>query len=128
MQIDTARTAARHAWIGPPTKRRPSSMQMKLAVEHLVSRVFVDGSLTPALRCRQRLGTARARQIAIYLQHFVGELSLSEIGEAYELDRTTAAHACRLVEDLRDDRQLDFTLDALETALAALLRRMRAAT
>jgi len=35
-------------------------------------------------------------------------------------DRTTAAHACRLIEDRRDDPELDGRLEHLERAVACL--------
>jgi hypothetical protein len=41
-------------------------------------------------------------------------------------DRTTAAHACRLIEDRRDDPVIDRVLNSLEGACAALRRRLSA--
>ena len=42
----------------------------------------------------------------MYLAHVTCGLSLTEVGEVFARDRTTVAHACGRVEDLRDDRRL----------------------
>lgn len=60
---------------------------------------------------------AFARQSAMYLAHVVMGLSYSDIGRTFGRDRTTAAHACRLVEERREDPRVDATLGALEQAL-----------
>jgi chromosomal replication initiation ATPase DnaA len=62
----------------------------------------------------------------MYLAHVSFGLSYSEIGRAFGRDRTTAAHACQLIEDRRDDPAVDAVLGALENACAALRRRMNA--
>lgn len=68
-------------------------------------------------KSRGCLATARARQIAMYLSHVVFGLSLSEIGKAFGRDRTTVSYACALIEDMRDDRDFDAEICALEQAL-----------
>src|SRR3712207_4771277 len=75
----------------------------------------------PALRARTRRSarTALARQTAMYLAHVVFGLSLREVGQAFDRDRTTAAHACRAMEARRDDPQLDRLLMRLERACIA---------
>lgn len=70
---------------------------------------------------------AFARQSAMYLAHVSFSLSYSEIGRAFGRDRTTAAHACRLTEERRDDPAVDALLGSLESACTALRRRMSAA-
>lgn len=67
---------------------------------------------------RCRAGTARARQVAMYLAHVAKGISLTSIGAAFGRDRTTVSYACRLIEDLRDDKQFDAELDRLEALLA----------
>ncbi len=69
---------------------------------------------------------AFARQSAMYLSHVAFELPLGEVGRAFGRDRTTAAHACRLIEDRRDDPAVDAVLAALENACRALRRRLGA--
>jgi hypothetical protein len=67
---------------------------------------------------------AFARQSAMYLAHVVLGLSYSEIGRAFGRDRTTAAHACRLIEDWRDDPHVDAVLCALEHACRIVCGRL----
>jgi hypothetical protein len=57
---------------------------------------------------------AFARQVAMYLAHTGFELSLETISRVFGRDRTTVSHACRVVEDGRDDIWLDCRLEALE--------------
>lgn len=65
---------------------------------------------------RRSRTAAFARQIAMYLAHVAFGLSLTQVGRGFGRDRTTAAHACRAIEALRDDPHLDRMLDALEHA------------
>jgi chromosomal replication initiation ATPase DnaA len=53
----------------------------------------------------------------MYLAHVTFGLSLAQTGRLFLRDRTTVAHACRVVEDLRDDPVMDEALRVLETAL-----------
>jgi len=69
---------------------------------------------------RRKAQVALARQIAMYLAHVAFGFSLSAVGQHFGRDRTTAAHACRQVEDRRDDRDFDVLLDRLEGALRAI--------
>lgn len=71
--------------------------------------------LTHPARCRA--GTARARQLAMYLSHVVLGRTLKEVGEAFGRDRTTVSHACALIEDMRDDPAFDAELERLEQLL-----------
>jgi tellurite resistance protein len=76
---------------------------------------------------RRSYTAAFARQSAMYLAHVSFGLSFSEIGRAFGRDRTTAAHACRLIEDRRDDPAVDAVLGQLESPCCALRRRMNPA-
>jgi len=71
------------------------------------------------LRASTRRGAAVAfaRQVAMYLAHVACGYSLTEVGILFHRDRTTAAYACRKIEDRRDDPDLDFCLDCLESAV-----------
>jgi chromosomal replication initiation ATPase DnaA len=53
----------------------------------------------------------------MYLAHVTFGLSFSEIGTLFDRDRTTVAHACRVIEDLRDDPAMDKALAILEITL-----------
>ena len=67
---------------------------------------------------------ALARQAAMYVAHVSFGISFSDIGRAFGRDRTTAAHACRLIEDRRDDPTVDVLLASLENACRSLRRRL----
>lgn len=61
--------------------------------------------------------TARARQVAMYLLHTSLSASYGEVARAFSRDRTTVSHACRLIEDMRDDPRHDALLSRLEAVL-----------
>jgi len=63
----------------------------------------------------------RVRQIAMYLAHVMLGLSMSDIGKAFGRDRTTVMHACHLVEDMRDDIELDGIIGRMERLVALAL-------
>lgn len=59
---------------------------------------------------------ALARQVAMYLCHTGFALSFGTIGRLFGRDRTTVAHACRVIEERRDDIWFDCRIAALEQA------------
>lgn len=59
--------------------------------------------------------TARSRQLAMYLAHVACAASLAAVGRVFGRDRTTAGHACRRIEDQRDDIDFDALVASLET-------------
>lgn len=69
----------------------------------------------------RRLAEARARRVAMYLCHVVCGVSMAEVGRGFGRDPSTACHACRRVEDERDDSEFDLTLDWLETHFRRLI-------
>ena len=60
--------------------------------------------------------TAFARQVAMYVAHVWFALPLTEVGRRFDRDRTTVAHACRVVEDRRDDPRIDRIVAVIESA------------
>lgn len=60
---------------------------------------------------------AFARQVAMYLAHTRLGLPLTAAGGLFHRDRTTARHACRQVEDRRDDPRVDSLLECLERGI-----------
>lgn len=93
------------------------------AIEHAVGQVFgiAGGDMRRSTRGRARV--ALARQVAMYLAHVGGGLSLTETGRLFERDRTTVSHACNVIEDRRDDPIFDRVLDLLEWAMPMLTER-----
>lgn len=68
----------------------------------------------PTRRCRR---AALVRQMAMYLTHVAYGWNLTEVGQAFGRDRTTASHACHRIEDLRDDPAIDRQLTEIESLL-----------
>lgn len=60
-----------------------------------------------------------ARQMAMYLMHTVFSCSYHQVADYFGRDRTTISHACRLVEDLRDNQDFDKRLEAMENLLVS---------
>jgi len=111
------RTQPRRARAAPA--RIPDQFVREM-LEQAVSRVFMVASADLWSGTRGRPRVAFARQVAMYLAHVAWGLSLTEVGYVFSRDRTTVAHACGLVEDLRDDPVLDRSLELLEGVLRAL--------
>ncbi len=86
-------------------------------VEGLVESAF--GVAPSALHApgRGAAEVAFARQVAIYLSHVRLGLSYSAAGRVFGRDRTTAAHACRVIEERREESALDSLIDCLERAI-----------
>ncbi len=62
----------------------------------------------------------RARQVAMYLTHVGLGMSLSRVANAFERDRSTVAHACHRIEEMRDESAFDDWLDTLEESLCTV--------
>jgi chromosomal replication initiation ATPase DnaA len=60
-----------------------------------------------------------ARQLAMYLMHTGFGASLAVTAEAFGRDRSTVAHAVRVIEERRDDGRFDALVDALAAMLDA---------
>jgi hypothetical protein len=75
---------------------------------------------------RRSADVAFARQSAMYLAHVAFGLNYSEVARAFGRDRTTAAYACQLVEQRRDDPTIDALLGLLEDACCTLRQRLSA--
>lgn len=68
-------------------------------------------------RSRGRANVALARQLAMYLVHVDLGRTLTQVGVLFGRDRTTVAHACALIEDLREG-QFDREVDCLEATIS----------
>ena len=58
----------------------------------------------------------------MYLANVAGGVTFTAVGHQFGRNRSTVAHACALVEDLRDDPRLDEPLILLEAALRGSFR------
>jgi chromosomal replication initiation ATPase DnaA len=68
-------------------------------------------------RCERAV--ARVRQIGMYVVHVTLGLTMSQVGQAFSRDRSTVAHACHLIEDMREDRDFDRIIHTVETVVRA---------
>lgn len=99
----------------PPEYRRD-----RLTVAFITSLVGLTSDV-PAreifAHARSSQTAIRARQMAIYLAHVTLSWPLARVAQAFGRDRTTASHAVRTVEDLRDDPAIDAHLADLEACI-----------
>ncbi len=75
---------------------------------------------------RGRKRVALARQVAMYLAHVTYGLNYKDTGNLFGRDRTTAAHACEVIEDRREDPVFERVMQLLESITRALLARREA--
>jgi hypothetical protein len=68
---------------------------------------------------RSSLEIAQIRQIAMYVAHVVLRLTMKQVGVGFERDRTTVVHACHIVEDMRDDDEIDRIVSHVERIVVA---------
>jgi chromosomal replication initiation ATPase DnaA len=71
--------------------------------------------------------TAFARQVGMYIAATTLGLNFTEAGALFRRDRTTAAHACRTIEEGREDRRIDSVVDCVERAVEHLVEIHRRA-
>lgn len=76
-----------------------------------------------AVPTRRTRSAAYARQTAMYLAHIAFGMSLGRVAQAFGRDRSTVAHACRMIEDRREDGDFNDCLDRLEEFLRAAPER-----
>lgn len=93
------------------------ALLVKSVVEGTVSRIFDVPQSEFTAQSRGPAEIAFARQVAMYLSHVAGGLTLTEVGRIFSRDRTTVSYACLTVEDRRDDRRLDRALEMIEAIL-----------
>ena len=103
-------------------RQRPpesSSQEPEQVFRHVIGCVARDFGVAAEILAAPTRGAPRvalARQVAMYLLHVDYTLSCETIGRMFGRDRTTVSHACRVIEDSRDDIWLDCRLAALELA------------
>lgn len=104
-----------HSHKGPRTLRDAENAVR--VVEALVASAF---SIKPQDIRHERRGSADsafARQVAMYLSHTRCGLTFTTTARLFGRDRTTAAYACRMVEERRENPCIDQIVDRLERAL-----------
>ena len=91
----------------------------RIVAEVVEELVMMVGDRKALRRDRRRMMT-HVRQIAMYVSHVILQVSLTDIGIVFGRDRTTASHACHVVEDRRDDTDFDAFIAAIERVVASL--------
>ena len=87
----------------------------------VVSAVAMEFSVPEMSLASRQKGTHQvsyARQVAMYLMRCVFGSTKQRIAEVFERHYTTVSHACRLIEDHRDDPVLDAKILRLENFLS----------
>lgn len=101
----------------PPPPRAEADRDRAVLITHLVA--FCTG--VPAREIvasgRATVPASDARHLAMYLAHTGLGWPLARVGAAFGRDRTTVGHACRRVEDRRDDPRFDQRVEELEHCL-----------
>ncbi len=101
-----------------PKVRPPDRLQR--IIEKAVSEVFAIDISQMHAEARGRAQIALARQVAMYLMHCTFSVSLTDVGRLFARDRTTVGHACKLIEDRRDEPSFDVMLNNLEEIVRRL--------
>ena len=122
----SAQNSQRWQRSGPPhaPRKTPQQLCSLVAVTTAAAFAIPVGELTANTRRAPYI--AFARQSAMYLAHVSFGLSYTDVGRGFGRDRTTAAYACRLIEERRDDPAVDGVLGSLEGVCAALRARLGA--
>lgn len=76
-------------------------------------------------RGRSSLEIAQIRQIAMYVAHVILRLTMKQVGVGFSRDRTTVLHACHIVEDMRDDEELERIVGHVERIVSAAFYMQR---
>jgi len=110
------------AALPPPIDERARTVLARELILNTVTTVFGVESELILLRTRGKASAALARQVAMYLAHVGFELSLTAVGRMFERDRTTVAHACRRIEDAREQPEFDRAVGMMERSVLAIVR------
>ena len=101
-------------------KTKNSLVMDKMCARLVVSAVAMEFAVPSFVLSSKLKGTSEvsyARQIAMYLMCCVYGLTKQRIAELFERHYTTVSHACRLIEEQRDDPVFDSKLIRLENFL-----------
>ncbi len=108
-------------WPRPPESDDDHKRICRL-METAIAAAFAVSVVELRAPSRRTQTVAFARQSAMYLAHVVLGLNYSATGLLFHRDRTTAAHACQVVEDRRDDPAIDRLMQRLEDVCSDLIR------
>jgi hypothetical protein len=93
----------------------PSELRaLRVIIEQTAAHAFDIEPELLSFPSRGRARIALARQAAMYVAHVGLSLSLTQVGQLFDRDRTTVAHACAIVEQRRDDVAFDRAITLVE--------------
>ncbi len=96
-------------------ERRLLCMIVRQLTEELLRATGLEQDQDPGRRA-----TSHVRQVAMYVCHVAYSMPMGEVAEAFGRDRSTVGHACRMVEDRRDDRAYDTFVAIVERMASAV--------
>jgi hypothetical protein len=102
------------AALADETELSPETRALRVIIEQAVALGFDIEPELLSYPTRGRARTALARQVGMYVTHVGLSFSLTQVGQLFDRDRTTVAHACRMVELRRDDATFDRAIELLE--------------
>ena len=109
-----------HSRLTAYAPRRPEADRERAElIIHVVA--FSTGVAAPEITApgRASLVACEARALAMYLAHTAFSWPLWRVGFAFGRDRTTVGHACKRMEERRDDKAFDAAVADMETCLRA---------
>ncbi len=110
-------------WIAPPAVvPKDDTVLTREFLYNTVAGVFDIEAVRLQHPTRGPARVAFARQVAMYLAHVGCELSLTAVGRMFERDRSTVAHACRRIEDKREQPQFNRAVGMMERSVRAIVK------
>lgn len=105
----------------PPSSTLPVDAVCRIAQELTTEMVMLVGGRLLARRDRRRM-LCHVRQIAMYVCHVGLQISHDDIAGAFGRNRSTVGHACKTVEQRREDAAFDDFVSALERSVKSIFR------
>lgn len=118
--MQSLHTTELRSWSPGAARQGLNKAHLRSVLEHTVACVFEIERERLNQPTRGVASVSQARQVAMYLAHVGYGLSLTAVGELFERDRTTVAHACRIVEERREAVAYDRAMDLLEAVVRQL--------
>ena len=97
------------------SERRLLCMIVRQLTQELLQAVGVDSDSGG-----RRRSAGHVRQVAMYVCHVAYSMPMGEVAQAFGRDRSTVGHACRMVEDRRDDAAYDSFVTIIERMASAV--------
>lgn len=96
-------------------ERRLLCMIVRQLTQELLQAIGIDSDSGG-----RRRSAGHVRQVAMYVCHVAYSMPMGEVAQAFGRDRSTVGHACRMVEDRRDDAAYDGFVTIVERMASAV--------